>query len=181
MSNQVNITEEKTNINKTFDGPIDLLLSLIEKRKLQINTLSLSKITNDYLEKLKKQAVFPSQEVACFVHTASILLFIKSRSLLPILSYLDEEETDAEVLEKRLILYKMLKNASAGVEDNFKKQNYFCPNPIKKQKTISFNPDKKMDLKMISTIAENLIFILPKKKDLKEKVVDIVLTSVIFT
>ena len=176
MSNQVNITEEKTNINKTFDGPIDLLLSLIEKRKLQINTLSLSKITNDYLEKLKKQAVFPSQEVACFVHTASILLFIKSRSLLPILSYLDEEETDAEVLEKRLILYKMLKNASAGVEDNFKKQNYFCPNPIKKQKTISFNPDKKMDLKMISTIAENLIFILPKKKDLKEKVVDIVVT-----
>ena len=71
-----------------------------EKRKLQINTLSLSKITNDYLEKIKKQAVFPSQEVACFVHTASILLFIKSRSLLPILSYLDEEETDAEFWKK---------------------------------------------------------------------------------
>ena len=64
MSNQINTIEAKTNINRTFDGPIELLLSLIEKRKLQINTLSLSKITNDYLEKIKKQAVFPSQEVA---------------------------------------------------------------------------------------------------------------------
>ena len=176
MSNQINTIEAKTNINRTFDGPIELLLSLIEKRKLQINTLSLSKITNDYLEKIKKQAVFPSQEVACFVHTASILLFIKSRSLLPILSYLDEEETDAEILEKRLLLYKILKNSSVVVEENFKKQSYSCPNPIKKQKIISFNPDKKMDLEMISAIAENLIFILPRKEDLKEKVVDIVVS-----
>ena len=91
--------------DRNFDGPIDLLLSLIEKKKMQINTLSLAKITNDYLEELKKQAIFPSLQVACFVHTASILLFIKSKSLLPILSYLEEEQVDADILEKRLILY----------------------------------------------------------------------------
>ena len=72
--------------DRNFDGPIDLLLSLIEKKKMQINTLSLAKITNDYLEELKKQAIFPSLQVACFVHIESIFFLKYPHQLVPLLN-----------------------------------------------------------------------------------------------
>ena len=159
-----------------------MLLSLIEKRKLQINTLSLSKITNDYLEKIKEQKPnFSLHKKSRVLYTQHLYCYLKNQGhLLPnILSYLDEEETDADpILEKRLLLYKILKNSSVVVEENFQKTKVILAQTQldKKQKIISFNPDKKMDLEMISAIAENLIFILPRKEDLKEKVVDIVVS-----
>ena len=175
MSDSINQKIMQTK-DRNFDGPIDLLLSLIEKKRMQINTLSLAKITNDYLEELKKQAVFPSLQVACFVHTASILLFIKSKSLLPMLSYLEEEQVDANILEKRLFLYELLKNASMFLAENCSKKTYCCPSPIKQKIHVMFRPDRKMNLDMISLIAEDIVFLLPKKEELKEKVIDIVIT-----
>src|SRR5437667_8736937 len=72
----------------TFEGPLDLLLHLIEKRQMEITTISLVAVTDQYLEYLRhweseKQADLPLASMAAFVAVAARLLFIKSQSLLP--------------------------------------------------------------------------------------------------
>ena len=62
-----------------FEGPFGLLLNLIEKRKLFINDVSLSAVTEDYLSYMNKLGGLPPSEVSSFVLVASTLLLIKSK------------------------------------------------------------------------------------------------------
>ena len=95
---------------ETFEGPLDLLLSFIEKRKLLINEISLAKITDDYLGHIQSISDHSIGDRAEFIVTASTLLLIKSRSLLPNLSLSDEEEQNISDLEDRLKLYQKIKD-----------------------------------------------------------------------
>ena len=88
-----------------FEGPFDLLLDLIEKRKLHINDISLSKVTDDYISHVKSIQHFPIALSANFILIASTLLLIKSKSLLPALQLTEEEQMSIEDLENRLIGY----------------------------------------------------------------------------
>jgi segregation and condensation protein A len=94
---------------EVFEGPFDLLLSLIEKRKLLINDVSLSTVTDDYLRHVNEHADFPVGQAANFILVASTLLLIKSRSLLPMLELSGDEEGDIEDLKRRLALYQHFK------------------------------------------------------------------------
>jgi segregation and condensation protein A len=99
-------------VNTTvFDGPLDLLLSLIEKRKLFINDIALAEVANDYLRYVEQHNDFPLAETAQFVLVGSTLLFIKSKSLLPSLALSEEESESMEDLEMRL---KVLDRYRAG-------------------------------------------------------------------
>src|ERR1035437_6794426 len=89
-----------------FEGPLDLLLSLIEKRKLLINDIALSKVADDYIMYLQNQENFPMKDTADFLVIASTLLLIKSRSLLPGMEISEEEQYDINELEARLKIYK---------------------------------------------------------------------------
>lgn len=95
-----------------FEGPLDLLLSLIQERKLYINELSLAEVTDDYLQYISNTEKMPIGETAQFVLVAATLLLIKSRSLLPSLELTQEEEESIEELERRLAQYKLIKQAS---------------------------------------------------------------------
>src|SRR2546422_11637499 len=68
-----------------FEGPLDLLLHLIEKRQMEITTISLVAVTDQYLAYLRQweSEQLPLANVAAFVAIAARLLFIKSQSLLP--------------------------------------------------------------------------------------------------
>src|SRR5581483_2570184 len=68
-----------------FEGPLDLLLHLIEKRQMEITTISLVAVTDQYLSYLQQweQESIPLANIATFVSIAARLLFIKSQSLLP--------------------------------------------------------------------------------------------------
>lgn len=92
----------------TFTGPLDLLLTLIEKRKLLINDIALSKVADDYVTHVKTFEQFPVSLTAHFLLIASTLILIKSRSLLPSLSISTEEQADIEELENRLKTYQAL-------------------------------------------------------------------------
>src|SRR3989344_4410007 len=89
-----------------FEGPLELLLSLIEKRKLPINDVSLASVTDEYILHIQQQKEFPLSETSHFILIASTLLLIKSKSLLPTLELTEEEAGDIENLERRLKLYK---------------------------------------------------------------------------
>src|SRR5438309_11895072 len=68
-----------------FEGPLDLLLHLIEKRQMEITTISLMAVTDQYLAYLQQweSEQLPLANMAAFVSIAARLLFIKSQSLLP--------------------------------------------------------------------------------------------------
>lgn len=100
-----------------FEGPLDLLLHLIEKRQMEITAISLLTVTDQYLAYLQhwEREELPLANMAAFVSVAARLLFIKSQSLLP---HFTREEEDsgqesatslAEELQRHLIEYKQAK------------------------------------------------------------------------
>lgn len=99
-----------------YEGPLDLLLDLIEKRKLLINDISLAQVTDEYLSRIQAMEEMPLSDTAQFVALAATLLLIKSRSLLPFLQISGEEEQDIKELEYRLAVYQIVKNAAKGLE-----------------------------------------------------------------
>lgn len=94
-----------------FEGPLDLLLSMIEEEKLDITKVALSKIAEEYL-RLVKETQLPPEEVADFLLVASKLLLIKSQALFPNLPVEDEGPS----LESQLKLLKLYHDASKGIE-----------------------------------------------------------------
>jgi len=101
-----------------FEGPLDLLLHLIEKRQMEITTISLVAVTDQYLnyiQQWQQPENIPLANMAAFISIAARLLYIKSQSLLPSVS--KEEMTSemenaaamAEELRAHLLEYKLAK------------------------------------------------------------------------
>ncbi|QQS15951.1 MAG: segregation/condensation protein A [Candidatus Moraniibacteriota bacterium] len=95
-----------------FEGPLPLLLSLIEKEKLDVTRLALSIVADQYLEHIAQEDDVALPHLSQFLSVASRLLLLKSRALLPVLSFTEEEEESIEDLEWRLREYKRYKEAS---------------------------------------------------------------------
>jgi segregation and condensation protein A len=98
-----------------YEGPLEILLELIEKRKLLINDISLASVTDEYIARVNALPELPVGETAEFISLAATLLLIKSRSLLPTLSITEEESRDIKELEYRLALYQLIKDAARGL------------------------------------------------------------------
>jgi len=116
----------------SFEGPLELLLSLIEARKLFVNEVSLAEVTNDYISYIKSLSNIPSDkhiaDVSYFILISATLILIKSKSLLPNLSLTDDETEKITDLETRLKLYKIIKEASIEIVNNFGSKIIFMPN-----------------------------------------------------
>ena len=98
-----------------FEGPLDLLLHLIEKNKIDIYDIPITKITDQYLEYVHQMDREDMDVTSEFLVMAATLLDIKSRMLLPreVDSETGEEEADPrEELVQRLLEYKMYKYLS---------------------------------------------------------------------
>ncbi len=106
-----------------FEGPLDLLLHLIEKRQMEITTISLLAVTDQYIAYLRQWQDQPDEmplaNMAAFVSIATRLLFIKSQSLLP---HSTKEETNSEMenaaamaeeLRAHLMEYKLAKEIAS--------------------------------------------------------------------
>ncbi len=95
-----------------YEGPLELILELIEKRQLSVSELSLAQVTDDYINHVRSQAAFPMEHVADFIGVAATLLLIKSKSLIPELELSPEEEGDVEELKDRLKQYELVRDAA---------------------------------------------------------------------
>ena len=96
-----------------FEGPLDLLLQLIEQEELDITQVSLAQVTEQYLQTLEHAVSLPVDELADFLVIAAKLLLIKSRVLLPQLTVEGAEE--ASDLERQLKIFKEYLEASRGI------------------------------------------------------------------
>lgn len=108
------------NINN-FEGPLDVLLYLICKNKMDIFELSLSELTDEYIEYLSNMEKMNIEIASEFIVMASMLIEIKSRKLLPAISDDDENEdvTEEEIMTK-LIEYKKYKELSENISSLYK-------------------------------------------------------------
>jgi len=128
-----------------FEGPLDLLLQLIEEQKLEITKVSLASVTEQYIEILNQSAQeqIPAAELADFLVVAARLLLIKSRALLPFLDWGEEEE--GEELTKQLKIYKEYLEASKVITAMVAKKHFsFSRQKLLTGNEIEFSPPPKL-------------------------------------
>lgn len=103
---------------EAFDGPLDLLLHLIEKNKIDIFDIPIVEITEQYMDYVSRMETKDMDVMSDFLVMAATLLKIKSKMLLPAPPTEEGEEEDprAELVE-RLLQYKMYKYASYELKD----------------------------------------------------------------
>lgn len=160
---------------EVFTGPLDLLLDLIEKRKLFVNDVSLSQVTDDFVRYIEMHEEFPINESAEFILVASTLMLIKSRSLLPSLPLTEEETASIEDLEDRLKLYQKVKELSLELKKLYGQKIIFEKEP-KRSEVIVFSPDSKTDVENLSNVLMHLLNTLPKKETLPKTTVRKIIT-----
>lgn len=96
-----------------YEGPLDLLLQLIEKSELDITKVAIAQVTDQYLQYLQHLDAYQPEEVSAFLVIASRLIQIKSEALLPRPIIREEGEEDPGVaLAHQLILYRAFRNAA---------------------------------------------------------------------
>lgn len=140
-----------------FQGPMDLLLQLIEGEKLDITSISLSNVTDQYVAYLKDVEEKRPEDFADFLYVAARLLYLKSRTLLP---YLHAQEEDAIPLELQLKIYREFFEASKKINSIIlkKKFSYFREKapPVRGL----FIPPKNVTVKKIAKIFASILNLL---------------------
>ncbi|HBY92518.1 MAG TPA: hypothetical protein DEP84_00910 [Chloroflexi bacterium] len=103
-----------------YEGPLDLLLHLIEKRELDITQVSLAVVTDDYLAHLHTLEAVDPGRVAEFLVVAARLVLIKSRLLLPREHEAEddnEDEGNGEALARALAAYRQFKTVARDLSE----------------------------------------------------------------
>lgn len=146
-----------------FEGPLELLLSLIEKRKFFINDISLAEVTDEYIEHVSQMEQYSFSNIADFLVLASTLILIKSRSLLSDLDLSAEEEFSIEELEERLRFYKLVQDLSKELHRHFAKSILYEKEYTKMREPV-FSPGKEINFDNIHKILIQIIENQPKEK-----------------
>ncbi len=122
-----------------FEGPLDLLLSLIEEKKMDITEVAISEVTEQFLSYLDAVEEKAAEEMADFLVIAARLLLIKSKRLLDIHT---PDEDDGPTLEEQLRLYRAFVKASHIIQKNWLKneKSVFRVEPPRKPTAFVF-PD----------------------------------------
>jgi len=155
---------------EVFEGPLELLLTLIEKRKLLINDISLAAVTDDFISHINKNTSVPLLGRAHFILVASTLLLIKSKSLLPAILFTEEETESIEDLERRLRLYKLFRKQGLRIRERAGKSEMYLPEHRLSSKSI-FSPHKGITLKKIAHAIQIVIQELPQRDAIPKAVV----------
>jgi len=102
---------------EVFQGPLDLLLFLIRKKKIDIHDIPMATITREYLDYLNQKDRINIDREAEFLLVAALLIYIKSQMLLPREKPLEEEKDPRQILVDRLLDYERMKAASGLLKE----------------------------------------------------------------
>ncbi len=140
----------------SFEGPLEVLLGLIESRKLFINEISLASVTNDYLAYVRSLGGQNLPDATDFVVVAATLVLIKSRSLLPNLELTTEEEEKIIDLEARLKMYALIREVGEDIKARFGKTPIFFA-PERTDSIVIFSPGDNISVSnLIQALNETL-------------------------
>ncbi len=164
---QAELLAVKTEI---FEGPLELLVELCEKRKLLINDISLATVTDDYINQVSLMQADSLPHTAQFIQLAATLLLIKSKSLLPTLELSAEEETDIKDLQERLQKYAIYREAGQELTRLFGSARLHAPERSPITKTV-FAPDGWCTVDKLSAVMQQLLTDLPVPTERQEATV----------
>lgn len=159
-----------------FEGPLDLLLELIQKEKLEITQISLAKVTDSYLSHLKDNLDISSDNLSDFLVVAARLILIKSKALLPILELTPDEEESIYDLEERLALYKKFKEISELLGAQFDKRQFSFSRKGFEGVKQGFFPPPDIDGSVLEKTMSRILAEMPKAEKLVEERVKEVIT-----
>jgi len=145
-----------------FEGPLDLLIFLIKKKKIDIHHIPIAVITREYLDYLSHKAQINLDREAEFLLMAALLIYLKSLMLLPREQVATDEEDPRQALVDRLVDYQKIKAACALLREKEDEQSQ-----IWKRNTVSASlPDEEVGLIEVSLfdLAESF-FTLMKRRE----------------
>ena len=145
-----------------FEGPLDLLCHLIDKNKMNIYDIQISKITDQYIEYLKEQEKLNLEIASEFLVMASTLLYLKSKNLLPKQEEEEEELTEEELI-RRIIEYKKFKEISKVFKENYE---IYANRVFKGQEEIAL-PKRKLEKDFDNAIIPNIYQKLVERNSVK--------------
>ena len=172
---------------EAFEGPMDLLLHLIEKNKIDIYDIPISELTQQYIEYVNEAQEFDAELASRFLLMAAILINIKSRMLLPSRTKLKsptEEDSDPRTeLVQKLIEYRRFQKASQELESRLAIEETFIkrsPMELSRRELPPTNLSiKKLMQVFLNVIARNeegelpKILISPEVFKIKDKMIEI--------
>lgn len=144
--------------HEQFEGPVEVLLELIEKRKLFVNDISLAAVTDDFIAYIQNKGMHP-EHVASFLSVAATLLLIKARSLLPNLELTTEETASISDLERRVALYQIITEASRWLIQKYGKKIAF--EGVPRMSGVVFAPDPTLSVDMLSALVDGAVLRVP--------------------
>ncbi len=152
-----------------FQGPLDLLLELIEKEQMSITDIALSQITDEYLRYIESaQDVISLDELASFIEIASRLLLIKSKTLMPLLEINQEEEKDINELKMKLEIYKVFKNLARNLQKRYAQGRPFLSRQVSILSWVIFYPPENITKERLQLLFKG---ILNEVEELRKKIV----------
>lgn len=149
---------------EVFEGPLELLLELVERRKLLINDISLASVTDEYMRHVSEMQEMSLPNTSQFIALAATLLLVKSKSLLPVLELTEEEESSIEDLEERLRQYQIYRTVAEGLAAQFGQSSMYAPQ-FQPPKEAIFAPDEYCNLSALRAAMEGVLNDLPKKEE----------------
>ncbi|MDP2918281.1 MAG: segregation/condensation protein A [bacterium] len=153
-----------------FQGPLDLLLELLDAEKLKITDISLARIAEQYLAYVEKNSISPEQ-ISDFLVIAARLLLLKSKALLPDLELAEEEEEDLEDLKQRLIIYQKYKLLAQRMRKLEQAGEYSLPRVVWFSDQICFSPPDNLEPRDLTRAYFQTIQDSPREDDLEKKTV----------
>ena len=150
-----------------FEGPLELLLELIENRKMSINQVSLAAITEEYIHFLEAVGVHDRESLSHFITVAATLMLIKSRTLLPGLALTEEEEGNIDDLERRLRAYAEIRECTKKINELYNVTPRFGTKRTPTRMPV-FTPDQQTDINILFQLASTLISAIPMQEILPE-------------
>ncbi len=152
-----------------FQGPLEVLLNMIEERKMSISDISLADVTDAYLSYVEKLPSLPLGETAQFILVASTLLLIKSRALLPSLQLSEDERESVQELERRLARLRLIRQAAKLLKKEWGRAPLMLARRSPAQDPV-FTPSD-ATLPKIMAMAQRLVSILPKPEHMVQAAV----------
>lgn len=154
-----------------FEGPMDLLLHLINKAEVDISDIPIAEITDQYLTIIHEMKEMNMDVASEFILMAATLLEIKSKMLLPVHKKKADEEVEdpREELVRKLIEYKRYKMVSENLKERYDIfEKLFFKDPEPHEDYIKPVPLKDMDIAFLMEGMDRVMLRLTKKKKLKQ-------------
>ena len=160
------------NQEQVFEGPLDLLLDLIEKEKLDVTDIALAQVADQFIAYLEgsKEDITP-EYLSSFILVAGKLILIKSKAILPMLELEKEEEEDIEELKARLKEYQRFKNISKQIKGLENRSEMFFSRRSYSGIQVIFCPPEDIKCSDLQLSMESILDKLPQAEDAKKAVV----------